>query len=307
MKISNAYMFNRAVDNMTSVQEKLSKTQAQMAAGKQVLMASDAPDQAASIERYRSLIQRQESYQNNLDSLNNRLKAEDTALSSVSNMLIRMKELSIQAANDTLGADDRQALATEMTGLRDQILSLANTQDSNGNYIFGGSRVKNPPFVSVGGEAPSYQGDQSRMQIPVGNQRTVLLNRPGAEVFARVVRTDQDGNSTGIGFFQSLDDTIAAVKSSNRAGMQRGMAELDSLQSTVGLARAQVGTDQNVLQEQQDIVDDTTLTLKNALSGIEDLDYAEAVAKLNQQTLALQAAQGSFAKISQLNLFDYLR
>jgi flagellar hook-associated protein 3 FlgL len=307
MKISNAYMFNRAVDNMTSVQEKLSKTQAQMAAGKQVLMASDAPDQAASIERYRSLIQRQESYQNNLDSLNNRLKAEDTALSSVSNMLIRMKELSVQAANDTLGADDRRALATEMTGLRDQILSLANTQDSNGNYIFAGSRVKNPPFVSVGGEAPSYQGDQSRMPIPVGNQRTVLLNRPGAEVFARVVRTDQDGNRTGIGFFQSLDDAIAAVKNSDRAGMQRGMAELDSLQSTVGLARAQVGTDQNVLQEQQDIVDDTTLTLKNALSGIEDLDYAEAVAKLNQQTLALQAAQGSFAKISQLNLFDYLR
>ena len=58
MKISNAYMFNRAVDQMSSVQEKLSKTQAQMAAGKQVLQASDAPDQAASIERYRSLIQR---------------------------------------------------------------------------------------------------------------------------------------------------------------------------------------------------------------------------------------------------------
>jgi len=61
-----------------------------------------------------------------------------------------------------------------------------------------------------------------------------------------------------------------------------------------------------VLSSQQNIVDDTTLTLKNILSGTEDLDYASAVAKLNQQTLALQAAQSSFGKISQLNLFNYI-
>jgi flagellar hook-associated protein 3 FlgL len=306
MKISNAYMFNRAVDQMTSVQEKLSKTQAQMAAGKQVLMASDAPDQAASIERYRSLLQRQDSYQSTIESMNARLKTEETALSSVSNMLIRMKELSVQAANDTLGPTDRLALATEMTGLREQILSMANSQDSSGNYIFAGSRVSAPPFVALDGQSPSYQGDQSRMPVPVGDQRSVMLNRPGAEVFARVVRTDDKGVRSGIGFFEVLDQAIAAVKSSDRTGMQRGMGELDALLSNISLAQAQVGTDQNVLQAQQDIVSDTTLTLKNVLSGIEDLDYAEAVAKLNQQTLALQAAQSSFAKVSQLNLFNYI-
>ncbi len=306
MKISNAYMFSRAVDQMTSVQEKLSKTQAQMSAGKQVLMASDAPDQAASIERYRSLLQRQESYQNTITRMTSRLQAEETALSSVSNMLIRMKELSVQAANDTLGPSDRRALATEMQGLREQVLSLANSQDSNGNYIFGGSRVTSAPFAVVDGGSPSYQGDQSRMEVPVGDQRTVMLNRPGAEVFARVLRTDDQGVQSGVGFFEVLDQSIAAVKASDQPGMQRGMAELDTLLGNISLAQAQVGTDQNVLLAQQDIVTDTTLSLKNALSGIEDLDYASAVAKLNQQTLALQAAQSSFAKISQLNLFNYI-
>ena len=306
MKISNAYQFNRAVDQMTSVQEKLAKTQAQMAAGKQVMQASDAPDRAASIERYKSLINRQDSYQNTLTSLSSRLQTEDTALSAVGNLLVRMKELNVQAANDTLGASDRQALAIEMTGLRDQILSLANTQDSSGNYIFGGSRVSAPPFASLNGASPVYVGDQSRMQVPVGDQRSVQLNRSGAEVFARVVRNDAEGTPTGIGFFQVLDDAIAAVKGSKHSGMQQSMAELDDLQTNINLSRSQIGSDQNMVQAQQDIVADTTLTLKNVLSGIEDLDYASAVAKLNQQTLALQAAQGSFAKVSQLSLFNYI-
>lgn len=306
MKISNAFLFNRAIDQMSTVQNSLSKTQAQMAAGKQVLQPSDAPDQAASISRYKSLLTRQESYQNTLTSMSNRLKTEDTALSQVSNLLMRMKELSIQSANGTLGSSDRAALATEMQGLRDQILSMANSQDSSGNYIFAGSRVSAPPFVSVNGAAPSYQGDQSRMEVPVGDQRTVLLNRPGAEVFSRVVRTDAQGTQTGVGFFQVIDDAIQAVQGANQSGMERGMAELDQLQSSVGLAQAQIGSDQNVLQAQQDVVDDTTLTLKNVLSGMEDLDYASAVSKLNQQTLALQAAQSSFGKISQLNLFSYI-
>lgn len=307
MKISNAYMFRQAIDQMSSVQEKLSKTQAQLAAGKQVLMASDAPDKAASIERYKSLIQRQESFSNTLGTMEARLQAEESALSSVSDILVRMKELSVQGANDTLGASDRQALATEMKGLREQMLSLANSQDSSGNHIFGGSRVSAPPFVSLGGGAPSYQGDFSKMQVPVGPQRHVALNRPGAEVFANVVRAQPDGERVGVEFFQIIDDGITALQQGQRSGMERSIGELDQLQTHIDLARAQIGTDQNVLQAQKDILDDTTLTLRNVLSGIEDLDYAKAVTQMQQQSLALQAAQSSFAKISQLNLFDYLR
>jgi len=306
MKISNAYMFSRAVDQMTSVQEKLSKTQAQMSAGKQVLMASDAPDQADSIERYRSLIQRQESYQNNLDSLNNRLKAEDTALSSVSNMLIRMKELSVQAANDTLGADDRRALATEMTGLRDQILSLANTQDTSGNYLFAGSRVTQPAFGKDTAGIFNYQGDQTRIRVAVGDNLRMNVNRPGSDAFVRVPRDDGKGGTIGIGFFQSLDDLTQAIRSSDRQLMQRGLGELDALSQGVSEATAQVGADLNVVDAQRNVLDEVTLRLKTTMSAVQDLDYTEAITRMNRDQLALEAAQSSFAKISKLSLFNYL-
>ena len=116
MKVSTTYLFDRAVDQMAQGQSRLAKTQAQLASGKQVNAPSDAPDKAATIERYKSIIGRQESYQTALNMVSSRLQAEETALTGVSNLVLRMKELTIQAANDTLGPEDRQVLAVEMQG-----------------------------------------------------------------------------------------------------------------------------------------------------------------------------------------------
>ena len=88
--------------------------------------------------------------------------------------------------------------------------------------------------------------------------------------------------------------------------LQRGIAEIDSLQQGVSDATAQIGTDMNVLDSQEVVLEETTLRLKNTLSGVEDLDYAEAITQMNKEMLALEAAQSSFAKISQLNLFNYI-
>ena len=63
----------------------------------------------------------------------------------------------------------------------------------------------------------------------------------------------------------------------------------------------------NMVDQQTSIIEDTTLNLKSTLSSIEDLDYASAITKMNQQMLSLEAAQASFAKVSQLNLFNYIK
>ena len=68
-----------------------------------------------------------------------------------------------------------------------------------------------------------------------------------------------------------------------------------------------MGTDMKTVEQQTNVVDDTVLSLKTTLSNIEDLDYATAITEMNKQMLALEAAQSSFAKISQLNLFNYLK
>jgi flagellar hook-associated protein 3 FlgL len=307
MQISTNYIFDRAVSQMSTVQADLAKSQAQIAARKQVINPSDAPDQAAAIARLESVMARQDSYAKALDTINTRLSAEDSTLGSASDLVIRIKEISIQAANDTLSAFDRQVLGVELKGLRDQLLSLANAQDSGGNYLFAGSRVRQPAFATDATGQVLYQGDQTRMNVSVGEQRSVLINRTGSDAFVRVVRTDDAGNSSGVGFFQALDDLIKGVNSSDHVAMQRGIGEVDSMHQGLLLARAGVGTDMKVVEQQTSVAEDTTLSLKTTLSNIEDLDYASAITQMHKQMLALEAAQSSFAKISQLSLFNYIR
>ena len=110
----------------------------------------------------------------------------------------------------------------------------------------------------------------------------------------------------GIGFFQAMGDLIDSVKGSNRVAIQRGIAEIDHLQQSLSDATAQVGTDLNVIDSQNNVLDEITLRLKTTMSDIQDLDYTEAITKMNKDQLALEAAQSSFAKISKLSLFNYI-
>ena len=307
MKISNQLLFDRGAQQMSAAQTKLAQLQAQLSQGKQVVNPSDAPDKAAAIQRINSVLSRQTSYQSALDNVKTRLNGEETALSSASDIMVRIKELTVQSANDTLGPQNRQALAVEMQALRDQLLSLANTRDSNGNYLFAGSKVSKPAFAMDATGYPAYQGDQTRMQVSIGDQRSIAVNRTGTDAFVSVTRTDANGNTQGIGFFQSLDELIAGIKNSDQKAMQRGMTEVDTMQQGMSLAQAAVGSDQATLEHQTSVIDATTLNLKTTLSSLQDLDYASAVTTMNQQMLSLEAAQSSFAKISQLNLFNYLK
>jgi flagellar hook-associated protein 3 FlgL len=412
MQISTNYLFDRASAQMSQLQNDLAKSQAQISAQKQVLNPSDAPDQAASITRLKSVIGRNDNYASALDTVQARLETESTTLSSASDVLIRIKELAIQANNGTQGNTSRAAIATEMQGLRDQLLSLANSTDTTGNYVFSGSKVRTPAFTADSTGAVSYQGDQTRMHVAVGDQRTIAVNRPGTNAFVRVVRTNAHvtaattqgvaessnklaaltfaetlragqsvtvggltytatkdttakdlaaafasldegartgagtftgtysgaltgfstgqktsdvtvtatsssskdnvpdlviADSNGTGFFQSIDDLIKGVKTADSKVMQRGLTEMDALHQGVVLAQAQSGTDMKVLEQQRAVLDDTKLTLKTALSNVEDLDMAVAITQMQKQMLSLEAAQASFAKVSQLSLFNYLK
>jgi flagellar hook-associated protein 3 FlgL len=307
MQISTSYLFDRASQQLSKLQNDLSKSQAQIAARKQIMSPSDAPDQTAAILRLKSVMTRQDSYSNALSTIKTRLSAEDATLSGASNVIIRVKEISLQAANAGINNADRQALGVELKSLRNQLLSYANSQDSNGNYLFSGSRVTQPAFAADVAGQVVYQGDQTHMNVMVGEQRSIPINRSGSDAFVRVLRTAPDGSSTGVGFFQALDDLTAAVNNSDQAGIQRGIGEVDSLHQGMTLAQASVGTDMNVVDLQTTIVQDTTLNLQTNLSNLEDLDYATAITQMSKQMLALEAAQSSFAKISQLSLFNYIK
>jgi flagellar hook-associated protein 3 FlgL len=303
MKISTSFLFDRATERMSTIQNKLATTQAQLAVGKQILSPSAAPDQAAAIQRLKGEIQRQDSHIRTLDVAMRRYTAEETALSSSNDLLIRMKELGIQAANDTLGPDDRKAIGVEMKALRDQLLSLGNTRDDSGNYLFSGTRVNTPAFAENSNGDVVYQGDQTQTRIPAGVERTVQFTRSGTDVFSRVLRSD--GQS--VGFFNALDQMIEGMNNNETNSIEQGIADLNQMHNNLTLSQSQNGSEQIVVQSQRDVLDETVLRIKSTLSEIEDLDYTEAVTRMNKEMMGLEAAMGSFAKISGFTLFDYIR
>jgi len=307
MKVSTSLFFDRALSQMTQTQNSLAQSQAQLSTGKKVVQVSDAPDKATAMQRLKSVITRQDSFESSIKTTQNRLNAEETALKGVTNLLARIKELTIQGLNDTYGPKDREIIAVEMQGLQEDLLSFANTRDANGAYLFSGARVFTPSFGADATGAIVYQGDETVNLVEVGDQRTVKLNRTGTEVFDGIARPQPDGSSQGRSFFQSIQDLVDAVRSSDRNNMNRGLEELDTLSQRVAVSQAKVGSALNVVDNQLAVIDETRLQLKTVLSEIEDLDYNEAITEMQKRMLSLQASQASFAQISRLNLFEYIR
>ena len=307
MKISTSQLYDSAITQMNRQQSNVAEMQAKLASGKSLVKPSDDAEKATLIQRLNSAMQRQNVYELSLNRADSRLRMEETALSSAQSMLQRIRELAIQGSNGGLSTADRTIIANEVSSLRDALLSLANTEDESGNFIFAGTAVNTSAFSKDGDGVITYSGDQNQTYVDISEYRQVELNRAGDAVFRSVPRTNNDGDVSNIDFFKVISDFAEALESGNEVTLSQGLSEVSKLTDDMALSMADVGSRMSTVDSQRDILADTKLRFQELLSNAEDLDYATAVTKLSAQMLSLEAAQASFAKISQLNLFNYLR
>ena len=307
MKISTSQMFDNSVTQMNRQQAKVAEMQAKLASGKQLINASDDSEKSNVIQRLKSAMSRNDMYEKTLDRADNRLAAEESALISAENILQRIRQLAVSGNTDTLSISEKEIIAGEINSLSEELLSLANTKDANGNYVFAGSSVDSEAFALDDNGVIVYQGDKTQTSVDVSDQRSLVLNRPGDEVFISVDRLADDGEITKIGFFEMLSDFTAALTEDNDTNLARGLEEITTVTENISMSLADLGSRMNTVGTQRDILEDTKMRYQDLLSNEEDLDYASAVTKLSAELLSLEAAQASFAKISQLSLFNYLR
>ncbi len=306
MKISTSQLFDNSVNQMNRQQSKIAEMQAKLASGKQIVKPSDDSEKSAVIQRLQTAVDRQSVYERSLDTAENRLASEESALMSSERILQRIRQLAVQSNTDTLSINDKEILANEIASLREELLSLANTQDANGNYVFAGSNVQAKAFdVNADGDI-IYQGDKTQTSVDISDQRRLVLNRAGDEVFASVDRV-VDGDTQNISFFKVIDDFAQALATDDEDALNLGLEEISSITEGMGASIADLGSRISTVNNQREILEDTNLRYQDLLSNAQDLDYATAVTKLSAELLSLEAAQASFAKISQLSLFNYIR
>lgn len=303
-RISTSMLFERGANAMLEQQAKLSKTELQLATGKRISSPKDDPAAAAYLLDLRGTISQVEQYQANSDRVRARLELEDTTLQGVTDMMPRILELAIQGQNDTNSASDRVAIAQELRQINDELFALANTKDSNGEYIFAGFDADSPPFTNTADGVFAYTGDMGTRSLQISASRQVQDRDNGFDVFMNVEIATGVNPGEKRNIFATLHQVIVGLEAD--APDSAYLDDIHLAQQHVLEFRTTAGARLNTLEDQQSVNDDFLLTMQTAKSEIEDLDYAEAVSRFQQQLLALQAAQQSFSKVQGLSLFNYL-
>lgn len=149
MRLGSANTYDNTLANLTSRQAGLADLQEKLSAGKRVIRASDDPTGAAQAERTLTRISRVETEQRALELQRNSIAMAESTLGDSAELLQRFREAIVGAGNAAYKGTDRDTLAEEMTGLRDQLFANANKLDSNGIPLFGGLGSASLPFTDA--------------------------------------------------------------------------------------------------------------------------------------------------------------
>jgi len=399
MRISTSQITNSALSNILAQQAQLSKTQGQIATGTRVQTPADDPIAAVHILELQRALKESEQFGNNAAAANNRLVLEEQALQDLGSLVQSVQERAVQGNNASVGAADRQLIATEIRQRLGELVDIANRRDANGEFLFSGYATRTQPFAQTGSTV-TYQGDQGSRSLQIGPNQRVADSHSGYEVFlstpegngtfvtaaaagntgtgviaggsvvnpaqyvaddytlrftavagayeivdssATVVSTGSYTPDSAISFrglsinvrgtpaandtfsierahtedlFTTVASLAAALESTTITPAQRAqfnsemariLVQLDTAQDRVLGVRSDVGSRLATLDTAKTARADQEVELQRITSELRDVDYAEAITRMNQQLVGLQAAQQSYSRIAQLSLFDYLR
>lgn len=427
MKVSTKLFNEQQIRQFSSLNADIQKLQDRISSGKNIVVASDDPVGSVNLSGYKTVKQQLDQYLKNINSAQTRLSLVDTNLQNLSTIMIRANELLIQASSDVLGRSDREAIALEIDEMKEELMSLANQQDSNGSFIFGGFKTKTEPFQKDIDGKIKYMGDSGITSLSISETMIVETSVDGENLFQKIkmssglavsmftmlenisnsVRTaatavhatnanthaeleitnrdfgtwafDITGHAGTANISVELtgDDPADIIKAINNANIgitasqsttnpkkikldssQQGIIEIKNLEipniktaqkvptsfftftpldasgnsvgedqylydtdqlttsqlnniqsSQVHIAnfRGQIGAKLNLLERQHQNLNERDIAIKKDISGLEDADLAKLVTDLKSQLTGLQASQQAFVKISDLNLFNYLK
>ncbi|MEC8634033.1 MAG: flagellar hook-associated protein FlgL [Pseudomonadota bacterium] len=287
--------FNQSgVSTILDAQAEVARLQEQIGTGRRIMRPSDDPSGSVQLVKLNTELSKIESYQKNIAAVTSALSFEEVALDSANDLLLRARELTIQGQNGTLSQSDKNAIASEIDGLREQLLSIGNMQNADGEYIFAGTASAAPAYDANG----VFQGDALVRQINIGEGVRVAQGHSGAEIFEAV--------NAGLNTFDVLAGLSQALRDNDQETVSARFIDVDGAAEKLSSVRTSVGVRMNWIEDQASLNDNFNLDLQRTISDIQDLDIAEAIGRLQLQMVSLQAAQQTFVQTQNLSLFNYL-
>jgi flagellar hook-associated protein 3 FlgL len=284
---------------MESNYARLNEAQRQIATGKRLTKISDATGDALVAGRLRNDEAMAKAYLNAADDGIAMLTMQDDALQSVSGLLARARELMIAGASAVESHNGRIAIATELEGLRDQLVALANTTHE-GRSVFGGFSAA---AVQNTGGSVSWVGDGNAVERRVSAELTVTVGTNGRDVFG----FDAGSPAGADNVFAVLNRAAAAVRASDPAGVRGELENLSARHTDVTNALASVGGRFSQIELAMTRTEDAIVSMKTRRSQLEDVDLGAALIDMKDASAAYEATLAVVARMQRMSLLDFLR
>jgi flagellar hook-associated protein 3 FlgL len=276
-------------------QQNESITSQELASGRTVNEPSDDPAATAAIVLNHNQSSQDAQFLQNISTLQNRFQTADTTLNSVITALNQALSLGTEGATGTVNASDRQAIAAQVQGVLNQVLSLANTT-YQGAYLFGGTNVTTQPFtLNATTGAVTYNGNSNASSVELSNGNSVTANVPGDQLF-------QNANGS---VFGALQDLYNSLNSGN--GISIAVSEVSSALSQVDVQRVTYGNALSQINVSENYLNQDQLNVAQQENNLEGADLSAVATEFAQAQLANQAAISASSQVlGQKNLLDYI-
>lgn len=185
MRISTNTMFESGTARISELQSGLMRTQQQISTNRRMLSPSDDPIASARALEVTQGREMNAQLATNRQNARHTLVEEEGVLTSIGALIQEVQTLAVTAGNGTLDDAQRGYLATDLRTKFDQLLSLANTRDGVGNFMFAGYDITTEPFGPTQTGA-TYRGDQGQRNLQIGASRQISVSDSGSDVFERV-------------------------------------------------------------------------------------------------------------------------
>ncbi|HHQ4601898.1 lateral flagellar hook-associated protein LfgL [Aeromonas veronii] len=304
MRISTHQIQLSMLDNLQHGFGEYARLDRQISTQKRILQPSDDPVGSVQLLGLQKEQVAMAQYQKNIANAKSQLSQGELQLDTMTNMLMRLRELTQTAANGSLSEGDRKAVASEVAIIKDGLLDLVNARNESGSSLFSGSKVDETALVKVtdpkepdfGGYR--YKGDHLVREVGIAKGVTVGLNQTADQLF---LQPDD--------FFKRLDSMVKAINDAapDAIDQARGMlGRSQTLQDNISQAVSTIGARINLLDQIDESHAEKGVYSKEVSNQIESLDYAEAATRQAHVLMALQVQQQAFAKVNGLSLFNYM-
>lgn len=329
MRITNRMMSNNYLSNMSRNLSNLNTINNQLSTGKLINRPSDNPYKTARSMQLTTAIDSNKQYKTNIQDATNWLDATDDALSSLTNVLQRVRELMVSSGNAAYGSDENASINKEINERVSEISQILNT-NFDGRYIFGGTKTTSKPLNVVKNEngnnelkfvdkegrelnLNSNELEESCVVEALGSNLSVEVSK-GVNIHYNVTamgllkfESDAGEYIDGISLLTNIQDNLSSSEASDRSKViNQNLKNIDALMSNILNKRAEVGAKQNRMESALSKNGDETLSMTGVLSNTEDVDYTEKTIEMYMAKTTYTAALQVNAQVLPRTILDYL-